>query len=217
MAASFVQSKSIDNVAAGTTTSLSYTSACTSGSLLVATSFWTSASATGSVSDPTNGTWNAVGSTFAGLTGLSAQSFYVVNTGTTALSVTITTSASVSERALAIHEYTGVNTLEQHTEGFNNSTSTPALTLTPNSSSDLAYTWIVCGGHVNSGPTGFVVREQTNFGNNGTADDLTPTGGSALTATWNASNNTNDLGLIIFSQVSSGSSPLTLGLLGVGS
>ena len=218
MAASFLQSTSLDQVSSSTTVSKAYASNCTNGSLLIAVVFWTSGSATCSVSDGTNGSWTAIGSPVQlGSSAIQAQAFYFAgNTSTTTLSVTATISASVSERGIAIHEYSGVNTLETHIESNIASSGTPSQTRTPNSSSDLAFSWVLCAGHVNSGPSGFNLRENTNFAGNGTADDLTPTGGSSLTATWTVSDSTNNVvGLDVFSQVTASGTPTRM-LMGVG-
>lgn len=218
MAAAYKQSASVDQATSATTLAKAFASACTSGSLLVGVAFWNGATATGTFSDPTNGTWTAIGSPVQLATsGLMCQAFYFAgNTATTALTVTLTTSVSTTERCIAIHEYTGVNTLEQHVESYISAGTSPAQTLTPTNSSDLALTWVVCNGHVNAGPTGFTLRENTNFAGNGTADDVTPTGGTALTATWSVSAAGNVVGLVIFSQVTASSSTPTRTLLGVG-
>ena len=194
---SFLQSRSKDDPTTSTQTSLAYSSACTAGSTLFAAVYWLAASGTATVTDPTNGTWTAIGTPTVFPATLSGQAFYTSNTGTTALTATLT-APSTTDRGIAIHEYSGAYTLENHTEAFNNATPTPALTLTPTLSTDFVLAWIICGGHVNAGPAGFTLRENTNFGGNGTADDLAVTGGSPLTATWTASNNTNVLGVDIF-------------------
>lgn len=217
MAAVYKQSASLDQVSSATTLAKAYASACTSGSLLVGVAFWNGATATGSFSDPTNGTWTAIGSPVQlASSGLMCQAFYFAgNTATTAITVTLTTSIATSERCMAIHEYTGVNTLENHVESYISTGLTPAQTLTPANSSDLAVTWVVCNGHVNSMSAPFTLRENANFAGNGTADDVSPTGGSALTATWNVSAVGNVVGEIVFSQVVATTTPLR-SLLGVG-
>ena len=219
MAAVYTQSASVDQATSATTLSKAFASACTSGSLLVGAAFWNGATATCVFSDPTNGNWTAIGSPVQlAATGLMCQAFYFSgNTATSALTVTMTTSVSTTERCISIHEYTGVNTLESHVESYISTGTTPAQTLTPANSSDLAFTWIVCSGHVNSSGAPFTLRENTNFAGNGTADDVSPTGGSPLSTAWTASAAGNVVGMEVFSQVTASSSIETLGLLGVGS
>lgn len=204
MAAVFKQSASVKEVVAGATTTKAYTTQnCTSGSLLVATAYWQSGTATCSLSDSTNGAWTAVGSPQVGTganAGWSKQDFYFSGNASVAKpTVTMTVSASVGERGLAIHEYTGVGVLES--QGFqnvtaNSSAATPSKT--PAASTDLVYCSCITSSHVTAVSTGFTEREDVNFGGNSTADDVSPTGGTPIACTFTVAGGDSITSIAVF-------------------
>lgn len=201
--ASLLSSSSTATGVAASSVNKSYTLACTPGSLLYAVVFWQSGTETCTVADPTNGNWTAIGSPVigsGGLAGFSSQAFYFSgNMGITALSVTATFTGSVAASGIAIHEYAGVNTLEAHSELMDSSGATVSSpSLTPASFWGIALSWVVCSGHVNTLSGGFTLRENTNFGGNGTGDILLPARGSPVSATWATSSTGNMVGTVLF-------------------
>jgi hypothetical protein len=180
----------------------------TPGSTVVAAVFTNTAGGTltfSSVSDPTNGNYTPVGTMLTGassLSGYASQMFYLpVNASAAKPTVTLMMSGSSSFLGIAIHEYTGgVSTLEQYAY-VNQNASSPAQTVTPNSSTDLIFAYDVPGTTTTGIASPFTERESANWAANGTADDTSPTGGSAATATWTISSPPADnmLGIAVFS------------------
>lgn len=201
----YLQSKSANEGTTAAFTSVAYSSALTTGSSLVGAAYWASGSATCTVTDPTNGTWTAIGSPVVGsggLAGFSAQAFWLPsNSGTTALTATASISGSVTARGFAIHEYSGgLRSLEAHAESMKAGIPNPSsATETPAAATDLVFSWIVCGGSESAVAGGFTRREVVGFGSNGTADITSPSAGVGVAAQWTTSTNDNIVGIEVFS------------------
>lgn len=191
--ASFLQSVSVIHAAAGTTTALAWTTQnMTAGSFCWCVCAWNDQTSSCTLSDPTNGSWTALGSPLLGAGGLSAwssQLFYLANNVSTAKpTVTMTTSGSNAERDMAMHEYSfaGAGGAIEGAAAYSDpSGTTPSSSsVTPAASSDFCFAYNFNSGSVTTTNSPFTLRESTNFGSNSTCDDLAPVGGTPEHASW---------------------------------
>lgn len=214
----FLQSASVDTGSAGATLGKAYvTQNLTSGSSLVADCYWQSGSATCAVADPTNGSWTALGSPLRGtgnLNGFSCQAFlFTANTSTAKPTVTMTVSGSVALKGIAIHEYSGSLALEGSASYGMKIGTTPACgPITPALSTDIVHSFVLADFDIVSVASPFTARESANFGLNMSCDDVSPTGGVAVTATYTANASESDTASCIFvlTPPSSTTNPKTL-------
>lgn len=222
MAFGFLQSRS---TVGADPLALAYNGAVTPGSLLIAAVFWDQNTQTCSVSDPTNGTWTAIGSPTTGagsLAGFRRQMFWKLNTASTAITVTADCSGTGASDGLAIHEYSyGATPSIDGTPVYDNvSSSTPttsAIITTQNA--DLLFAMDTVTGSVSSAGTGYVLRE-TFDGTNGTEDDLDGGTAGSKTASFNTAGGDNMLGFVAFKDTSAVVTPTAndppIGLIGRG-
>lgn len=211
-----VQSKSTHDTASSTTTPLAYTSNLGAANLLVAACIWNSNTLTCSVSSSNNSTWTPIGSAQRGtgnLASYSIQCFYKLNSTAGADTVTMTTSNTTTDRYLAIHEFSGIDTasaLEASTYSGNVTAVTNVITtassITTVNAPDLLFCAAMVDNAVSSAGTGYTLLENVNFGSNGTEFMLHYATGT-YTATFNTSA-TTDAGMIL---VAFKQTPPTLG------
>lgn len=148
------------------------------GSLLWAIAYWNSSSQTETCSDSVNGSWTAVDSATTGTGGLASfrsQTFYFSNSAAgSSLVVTCTSSGSNAARGIAMHVVTGVSTLDQHPAGKTGSAST--VTSNTTSTTAAANEYIVSGcvvaNTLTTATSPWKLRENANFGTNGTEDQI---------------------------------------------
>jgi hypothetical protein len=136
-----------------------------------------------------------------GLAGYTSQMFYFSGSAaTTAATVTLTVSSSDSFRALAIHEYSGVGSVEGTASyQFVPTTTTPSSpSATPARSSDLVFSYCVTENHVTAVAIPFTEREDANFAGNSTADDTSPTGGVAVSCVFTVVSGVSTTGIVVF-------------------
>lgn len=216
MSFTFVQSRS--GGAGAEPESLAYTSNVGAGHLLVGAVYWNSSSLTCSVSDNVNGAWTAVGSAQVGVTSLSAwsmQMFYFLSSGSGATTVTADISGAVLSIGIAIHEYsfTGGSVSVDGTPVYNNHASATPTTnaVVTTVAADLLFAACVTGTGVGSAGTGYVQRENANFGGNSTEDDTDGGAAGSVTASFNVSGTPDNIvGLIAFADAVATAAPTPL-------
>lgn len=183
-----VNSASHDATGSGTTSVVAFPTTVT-GDLIVCDAFWNSTSLTGSVADVANGTYTAIDSPTNGAGALStyrAQSFYKASiTGASTPNITLTTSGSTTDRAIACQEYHGVAALDKH-PAFHVATGTSMTTTatgTTAAAAEIINGFCLIGGSLTGAPIGigpptFTQTEALNFEGNIAADLVTSATGS---------------------------------------
>jgi hypothetical protein len=138
---------------------VTFGSACTSGSVIVAAvlSFGTGGGNTISVSDPTNGTYTAITPKDTQFTNHSGQLFYVSNTAATALTLSGSDGSGSNHLALFIAEFSGLSTTLDGSAATttHNSTATPTTdAITTANANDLLLSLIGDDTNANSSSAG---------------------------------------------------------------
>jgi len=211
-----IQSRSTTATSSSATLALAFSSAVAVGRALVAACIWGSATQTCTVSDSVNGAWTAIGSPQRGtgnLTGYTIQLFYFLCTGAGTPTVTMTCSGSNTYRDIAIHEFSGIDTvsaLEASVYSGNVTASgnviTTASGITPTSPVCMLFCACMVDNQTTSVVAPFVLDERVNFGLNGTSHyDVYSVG--TYTAAFNTSGTTN-ASMILVAFKSSGQVPV---------
>jgi hypothetical protein len=126
-----------------TTLAQAYGAANGAGNLGVCYAIWGSATATCTVSDPTNGAWTAIASTLAtnATQARRSQVFIKENMAAATPTVTMTVSVAVTYRVIDIHEYAGLATASS-SEGPNaasGNSAAPAVSVTSVADHDMIF------------------------------------------------------------------------------
>lgn len=151
-----------------------YPAAVAAGNLLVAVSSWNSVSVTAqTVADDVNGAWTIVTGSLAvnSTTGWSSQVFYRQNTAAGTPTVTLTLSATTTERLLDVLEYSGGATVSPFDggNGASGTTATATVAVAATASNDLIVAHLLANATGSAG-VGYTERVATN--GNETEDDL---------------------------------------------
>src|SRR5215471_10964005 len=199
----FKNSESTWPTSSGTQTLLGMPGLQTGGAMVAAV-LWNSTSATiTSFVDDDGNTWNAQGGPQNGvgaMAGWRTQFYSAANTHGGALTTaTITFSAALTRRGVAIAEYIGadqINLVDVNTVyGTQTATTTFTATLTTLKAGDGVVAAVLTSGAINQTAAGvdspFSQRENSNFGGNSLADTVAGAPGS-VTATFHDVNPSND-------------------------
>lgn len=136
MAWAHVQSVGAFTTAAGTTRALAYGSNVTAGNMLIAACIWIGGSATTAtcaLTDTIGNTWSPIAATLTTRSPGRGQLFYVpaFSASSAADTVTMTTSASVSERVIIVSEFSGLSgSLGSAPAAGNGSSTNPSINMT---------------------------------------------------------------------------------------
>jgi hypothetical protein len=168
-----------------TTLGQAYGAANGAGNLGVCYAIWGSATATCTVSDPTNGAWTAIASTLAtnATQARRSQLFIKENMAAATPTVTMTVSVSVTYRVIDIHEYAGLATASS-SEGPNNASgnsAAPAVSVTSVADHDMIFGGTSVANTATVG-SGFTSRTATD--GNSTEDKLDQTPAGAVSVAW---------------------------------
>jgi len=187
-APSFVQGNANGDPTSGTVTTCSFTSNVAAGNLLVVATSFASVSETAAVTDSLGNTYStAIGPTTSNSISSREYIFYAVVASSGANTITVTNSNPVIFRRVAIHEYSGVNTLEA-TAGANNTTGAPdSGPVTTTHANALIFGWGISNNGTTTAGTGFTLRETALsestedkiVSSTGTYDAIYPNDGSA--------------------------------------
>jgi len=178
----FVQEASHHDTS-GTTSAATLGTNTTNNNCLWAAAYWNSTSATATVAGSVAGSFTAIDSPTNGAGALStyrAQAFYKCGITGGAETVTLTTSTSLTDHAIVVHEFSGVTTLDQHPSGK----SAASATLSSNSATTTTareYLPAACviGGSSPLATSPWTARDVTaNFGGNISADYVVTATGS---------------------------------------
>lgn len=174
---------------------------CTTDSLLWGIGYWQDATKTASVTESSNGGWTALGSPLQGagaMSGFMAQMFYKNhNVGTVAIDAQLVLSGTVTGSiGFAIHEYSP-GTPTPGTPFYKNTNSANPVTDAATGAPLAAF--CIAAGSVTTANSPFTQRENTNFGQNSTSDDVA--GGSGVACTFADSGGAQDniVGIVGFS------------------
>jgi hypothetical protein len=226
MALAHVQDTFVWDGTSGSSKSLAYASNVTAGSLLWVFVAWGSSTATVTVADNLNGSWTAVGSpqTGAGTIGnYRCQMFYRPNAAAGATTVTATFSASISNRGLAIAEFSGADTaapLDQFAYLSVNSSGITTPTITTTNANDVLLAGAVVQSSITAAGGGYTLMASgTGFASNATEYQIVAATGTYGPNFTEGGANDNLVAMSAFKAAAGGAPAATplLRLLGVGS
>jgi hypothetical protein len=194
MAWSLLQKTKADNVfIGGTSLGATFPGACTPGSLLVGFVSWGIVSTTLSVSDPTNGSWTAINTNTHANIPSKIGLFYLLNTASTALTVTGASSASASFGNVIWCEFSGnaaSSPLDAQSTGalVNTGLTITDASFTTGTDGDLVVSAIGNETAALTAGSGFVIAD-TNTGSGSGVEWQTQTTHGAIAPSWTQSTN----------------------------
>lgn len=164
-----VQSVGAFTASTGTTRAVTYGSNVTAGNLLIATCIWIGATATTcALTDTAGNTWTGIAGSLGVRGNGRCQVFYAPAGSSASNTVTMTTSANVSERVIIIGEFSGLSgSLGSSPTNNNGSSTNPSTNMTvdaasslligacfSNSTADAGSGWTALGGANQDGNSG---------------------------------------------------------------
>src|ERR1700753_2642701 len=159
MTPAFVQGASNFSSSSASSIAEAYTSSVTAGNMLIACCGWASANTGGSITDTLGNTWTQQETVAGTSIGYGLTIWTAVAKSTGANTVTVTPpSAPQSFMRMAIHEYSGVDTLDQKITGQSN-VGKPSIAMTTTQAVEVVFAFLVSNAGAATVSSPFTVRE----------------------------------------------------------